>query len=175
MNADTGRTVEIRASPLRLFLLGCGGLAAGVLSYWIARTYAGTGSFREFIGWVGVVFCGLVVLVALWRALRMREPMLILSPEGFRDTRISSQFIPWPMVENLSIWRYRNTKIVVVKVPDSVWRDFPLSRMARWSRSANASLGADGLAIATVELRTTSDELLATMKAYTAAHGGKAE
>jgi hypothetical protein len=173
MHVDTGNTVEIRASPFRLLLLGCGGLAAAVLSYAIARTYAGTGSFREFIGWVGVVFCGLVVLVAVWRALRMRQPMLTLAPAGFRDIRIASQFIPWSAVENLSIWRYRNTKTVVVKVGESVWRDFPLSRMARWSRSANISLGVDGLAIGTVELPMKSEELLEMMAAFVRAHGGR--
>ena len=174
MQIDTARTVEIRSSPTRLVLLGAGGLAAGVLSFAIAKTYAGTGSYREFIGWVGVVFCGLVVLVALWRALRMRQPTLTLSPQGFRDIRVSPDFIPWTAVENLSIWQYRNTKTVIAKVPETVWRDFPLSRMARWSRSANTSLGVDGLAIGTVELQTRSDELLETMRAFAAAHGGKA-
>ena len=100
--------------------------------------------------------------------------MLTLSPQGFRDIRISPEFIPWSVVENLSIWRYRNTKTVVVKVSEAVWRDFPLSRMARWTRSANANLGVDGLAIGTVELATGTDELLAMMRAFAVAHGGKA-
>jgi hypothetical protein len=174
MEIDTSRTMEIQSSPLRLLLIGVGGLAMAALSLGMAREYAGTGSFRELVGWVGAVFFGIVFVFAIWRGARATGPVVTLSPQGFRDTRISSEVIPWTLVQRISTWQYRGTKIIVIKVPDNVWQDFPLSRIARWSRSANVSLGADGLAIATVELKVKFDELMEMMTAYAQAYSGKA-
>jgi hypothetical protein len=173
METDVARIMEFRPSPIRLFWLGLGALAMAIASFAMARAYFGTGNIREFIGWAGALFFGACFLIAIWRSFRMNQPTLTLSSEGFRDTRISSEFIPWTTVEKISVWRHRSANAIVVKVSETVWEDFPLSRLARWSRSANRSLGADGLSIGTSELRVKFDDILAMMQTYATAHGGK--
>jgi hypothetical protein len=93
-----------------------------------------------------------------------------LSPRGFVDVRISPKLVPWTVVQGIFSWRDRNTRIILVKVAETVWQDPSISHLAHWSRSANASLGMDGLPIAAVELWVKFDDLLEMMTAYAATY-----
>jgi hypothetical protein len=177
MTIDTTGTIEIRASPTRMILITLGAAAFTMVSFKMARDLASSGSFAEFIGWVGTLFFGAATLTIIWRAIRtlaMRRPVLVLSPDGFQYDRISSEFIPWTAVEKIYVWQHRQNRTIVVKVPETVWLSLPVGTFVRWSRFANRSLGVDGLWITTLELQTEFDDLFRMVKAYAAAHGGRA-
>ena len=128
------------------------------------------GGFKQFVGWLGAVFFGLGFLIWIGRALKMGQATLSLSPQGFRDVRLSPDWVPWSAVENLSTWSLLGTTIIVAKISDASWNTLRLTRSARWSRSQNKSLGVDGLAIAAVDLAVRVDDLLTLMTTYQTSH-----
>ncbi|TPM41614.1 STM3941 family protein [Mesorhizobium sp. B2-3-4] len=173
MLVDVNQTTEFRASSVRLFLLSALALALTAASFalaWPLLPNVSPGSFAQFAGWVGMLlFFGAFLLVG-WRCIRSDVPVIKISPTGIFDSRLSSAVIPWPEIEDMSVWNYRNNKIVVLKISDPAWRELPLTRMARWTRSANRSMGADGLCIATTEFGVKFEDLLQTITAYADAH-----
>lgn len=177
MLVDANQTMEFRASPVRLFLLASLALALTAVCFalgWPLLPNVASGSFAQFIGWVGMaVFFGAFLLMG-WRCLTSDVPVIKISPAGIWDSRLSSAFIPWSEIENVSLWNYRHNKIIVLKISDLAWRDLPLARMARWTRSANRSMGADGLCIATTEFGVKLADFFQTLTAFHAAHNANA-
>lgn len=178
MPVDVSQTVEFQASPVRFFLLIITALGCGVLSFtaaWRIWPSVAPGSFLQFAGWLGMpLFLG-GSLAVVWRYLKSGLPVIKLSPEGFWDSRLSSAFVPWSDVEKLSVWEYKNNRALVLKVSDATWHEIPLSKMARWTRAANRSLGANGLCVVATEFSINFDELFQVFAAYIKAHGGKAD
>lgn len=178
MPVDVNQNVEFQASPVRLFLLAMLALGFAILSFtaaWPLLASVTPGSFVQLAGWVGMpLFFGSFLVLAR-RYLKSDLPTIELSPQGFRDSRLSSALVSWANVENLSVWDYKSNKMLIVKVSDATWRKLPLSRMARWTRAANRSLGINGLCIATTEFSIKFDELFGIFAAYLEAHGGKVD
>jgi hypothetical protein len=166
---DTTRTIEIRQSPWRMLLLIAGALAFVVLG--LALIYGWMDArrsdhFVQAIGWISVLFFGACGLVGAWRLMSVRGPVVTISPQGIRDVRIAKETIPWPAIHDISTWSFQYQKVMVLAVDPAVERRLTLSAIARMSRRANASLGADGLCIAATGLSMRYDDLLATTKAY---------
>lgn len=90
-------------------------------------------------GWIGLAVFGLFLMLILWRLLAMRGPVLTVSPQGLRDIRVAANVIPWAAIERIGVWE--------------------MQRIARWTRSANRSLGADGLCIGAQGLPLSFDDL----------------
>ncbi len=177
MAVDVNQTVEFRASAVRLFLLAALTLACAAVSLaagWPVLPNVAPGSFVQFAGWAGTLLFFTAFLLKGSRCLKSNIPIIKLSPAGLWDSRVSSAFIPWPEVEKVSVWNYRNNKVVVLKISDAAWRKLPLARMARWTRVANQSVGADGLCIATTEFGVKFDDFSQAVDIYFQAFSGKA-
>jgi hypothetical protein len=119
---------------------------------------------------VGVAFFGLCTWGILRRLLNASGPVVTLSPEGIRDTRVAKEPIPWSAVTGISTWEYRGQKAMVLAVSPGVEDRLGLTRMARWTRGANRALGADGLCITAAGLKIDYATLLQTSQDYADAH-----
>jgi hypothetical protein len=176
MQIDVSRKVEIRASPFRLILVAAGALtmsALGIAIGWRLLPDTAPGSFKQLMGWAGAGFFAACFLAALSRLSRARQPTLLLSPEGFMDTRLSSEYVPWSVVQKLSTWDRHGTRMIIVTVPEPIWRTWPLTRLARWTRSPNRWLGVQGFAVVATEFDLKFDDLLELFTVYCKAHGGR--
>jgi hypothetical protein len=178
MQIDTTRTVEIRASATHTALAIFVALAMTAVCVAVAVTYFGTGNSREYMGWAGAILFGALTTATIWRSSQIGggQAVLTLSSRGFRDIRISQEFIPWTAVGTISVRESHMGKGAVVKsiaveVPDDVRKDARFGRSGDWSQR----VGADGLSISVQELSPPFNDVLEMMRAYAASHGGKAE
>ncbi|MGI9421957.1 MAG: hypothetical protein ACR2PA_02110, partial [Hyphomicrobiaceae bacterium] len=69
-------------------------------------------------------------------------------------------------VRNISTWQSSGQKVMVLDVDPNVECRLNLTRIARWTRGANRSLGADGLCVSAQGLKMTYDDLLAQTIAF---------
>ena len=171
---DTTQTIEIKHSKAKLILLAALGLLMTSGAAWVLTLDLGPGQAAraweaKAAGFVGVPFFLLCTLIAVWRLFAPDVPVLTLSPDGILDTRVAAKVIPWAAVEQISTWTYHRQNIIVIKVPPEVESQIGLSRMAQWSRKANAALGADGLCITAQGLQTNFKSLHDMCIAYATA------
>lgn len=172
MTIDTTETIEIRGSRLKLVLLGALGIIMTAACAWIAWIgLANPGSFAQLAMWIGVPFFGFCTVIAFWRLGTAERVVLTLSPEGIRDTRVAVEVVPWTAVRDLGTWAMQGQKVLVLDVDPEVEKRLTLTRMVRWTRGANAKLGADGLCITAAGLQMSYQQLLDAALAYAAAHG----
>ena len=175
---DTTRTIEIKGSVLKLLLLLAAGVALTAGSAWLLTVDFGPNpSPRNWLAiiaaYAGVPVFALCSLVAVRRLLAASEPVVTISPHGILDTRIASGVIRWRDIADISLWTHRQQNFIVLSVSPAVERQIGLRWIAKWTRSANAALGADGLCITATGLRTDDLTLHATCLAYAAAARAK--
>ncbi len=158
----TDQTVEIKGSPFKLVGLVILGALMTALSGAIAFGYipAREGSFVQFAGWAGTIFFGGATLVILKRLTSAGETVITLSKSGFLDKRLSERPIPWASIQDVLVWTMQGQKIIVLQVPPDIEKSVGLTRTARWSRAANAKLGADGLCTMASGLKISHADLL---------------
>jgi hypothetical protein len=159
------QVVEISSSPWKMLGLSALGVLMTGLSVAIAlQLFPGmqVDAFHQLMGYVGAGFFGLCTVLGFWRLLTTSGPVVTITPEGIRDTRIAREFIPWTAIGRISTWEYRGQRVMVLAVDPEVERGLTLTSIARWSRGANRALGADGLCVTAQGLRIDYDTLLAT-------------
>jgi hypothetical protein len=169
MAIDTTRTIEIKQSPwemLKMLAIGVGFVATSIFI-----AYQGNVLYLA-IGIFGIVFFGALTLFVLWRLLTLIGPVVTISPAGVRDTRVAADTIPWTAITDISTWSAYSQPAIVLVVRPEVEKSLRLSLMTRMTRRANASLGADGLAIGSQGLSIGHDALLETLNAYWQRAGG---
>ena len=171
---DTTRTIEIEGSPVKYigiifgciaFVVLCSLMAFGLMQ----GNYPAI--FVRIVGWVGIVFFVLCAVVSFWRLVTASGPVVTISRDGFRDTRVAAEFVPWRAIRGISTWKVKREQIMVIAIEPAVERTLTLTRIARWTRRANAALGADGLCISTAGLKTDYDTLLSATVGFWRAHG----
>jgi hypothetical protein len=86
-----------------------------------------------------------------------RQPVLFLTREGFKDIRISSEWIPWSMI--LSAKDYRGKGLVLDVAPQFMSR-LRLSFVTRFTGTANRLFGYRGLWVVAFPLANTSTRAL---------------
>ena len=177
MTTQTPDILEISYSPVKMLVVFAGGLLMTGLSAAIAlRSIPGVaaGSRNEFLGYAGTIVFSICTGMALWKLLTMRGPIVIITPDGIRDTRIAAEFIPWTFVRQISTWELHRQKVMVLSVDPAIEKKLTLTRIARWSRGPNRTLGADGLCIAAQGLKIKYDTLFRTSLSYAGmASGGR--
>jgi hypothetical protein len=169
MSVEATAVVEIKQSPLRMLgLIAIGvvltALCVGIAFHLFPDLHANL--YQEFMAYAGVVFFGLCTIIGLWRLLSVSGPVVTITPDGIRDTRVAAEMIPWSAITGISTWQYRGQKIMVLAADPATEAGLTLTRIARWSRGANRALGADGLCIAVAGLSIKYDALLQTCMAH---------
>ena len=183
---DTSRTIEIERSPakLALFLI----FVLGMTAFSLAVASIPVPEFEVVIlvktfGYSGAAFFGLCAVIAIWNLIKIRVPVVTISPQGIRDTRLAAEMIPWSAVKGISTWTADRSdrkmmiitvliqRMMVLAVDPAVEKALTFTTIARWSRSV---FGANRLGVSATSLKIDNDTLLATSLAYARAHGGAA-
>lgn len=160
-------TLEIEYDGAKLFGLILLGLLLTAAS--VGMTLSSSLRFQVFVGYFGTVFFGLATIKALWSLLRSSGPIITITPDGIRDTRIAAQFIPWKAIERIWTWSSRGSKFMVLVLKPGAIEQLRLTLLAQWTRIPNRLLGVNGLAIGAtgldVDYQTLLDKSLAYLRA----------
>jgi hypothetical protein len=95
-----------------------------------------------------------------------RGPIVTISPGGLRDVRVAADPIPWRAIKGISTWQMQRQTVLVVAVDPATEARLALTRLARWTRSANRKLGADGLVVSSQGLKVGYPTLYYTCRDY---------
>ncbi len=131
-------------------------------------------SDKDSAAFAAAAFFGLGTIILLWRLFAASGPILTIGPHGIRHVRVAAEFIPWAAIESIRTWTYDGQRILVLKVYPGLEEKLSLTKIARFTRSANKALGADGLCIAATDLKISYDHLLECVVAYANAHRAQA-
>lgn len=112
-----------------------------------------------------------MLLAAVGRLVTALRPVLTLSAAGLRVARISGDLGPWRAIASIDISAYHGQPIIVLGLHPGEERNLRLKPMVRWTRHANAVLGADGLSMTWQGMRTGHDALPAAMTAFASRYG----
>ena len=164
----TARTIEIEASLTTMVLLaGANGVAAAVSIAIATGALAMTADVRDImIGAIGTAVFGLGLAIALCRLVMRGGPVVTIAPEGIRDTRVAGEMVPWSAVGKVFTWEDYRQKVMVVAVDSRTERTLTRTWIARMRRDADRRMGAEGLCVTALGLRTSHETLLATTLAY---------
>ncbi|WP_340159171.1 STM3941 family protein [uncultured Hoeflea sp.] len=175
---DTSMTLAIGYSPWKVALL-FGACAASVWFGWSVATepWGGGNSIAVGVGWVVMAFSGLMSLVLLSRLLITKGAVLVFSPEGLLDQRVSSEVVAWKAIDSIderSIqikWPVPAQKWLVLKVKPDIETRLPLTPTIRMTHSANRMFGIDGLATHALGTKINHGKMMKIALAYWKAHG----
>jgi hypothetical protein len=158
-------------SSLKLLLQLVGSLAFIALCLWMTWDTYKADDPRFLVGFAGMVFFGVVFAATVHRLLVLRGNVVILSPEGFHDRRLTTHMVPWHSIQEVSEWGYRgNSASTIIIAIDPVFADsVRLTLYARLTHPLEKALGIRGLCVLTWSLDITLGRLLTLMRAYAAA------
>jgi hypothetical protein len=103
----------------RLFMLLGTGLVLTLLCAALAFNWhyvKDISTFQIALCYFGIVFFGLATCKMLWTLISSGEPVVFITRVGILDTRIADDTISWRSVRDISIFRYRNQKVVVLQL-----------------------------------------------------------
>jgi len=160
--------LAIGYSLARLFkLLGAGLLATllcGALAFSL-HDGKDIATIQIALSYFGIVFFGLATCKTLGTLISAREPVLFITRVGIRDTRIADDTISWRSVRDISIFRYRSQRIVVLQVDPLLAERFEGGFLKRVLSLLNKPIGADGVLV-TGGLTMDGETLFETCKQY---------
>ena len=104
-------------------------------------------TFQISLCYFGIVFFGVATCKTLWTLISSKEPVVFVTRVGIRDTRIADDTISWRSVRDISIWRYRSQKVVVLQVDPLLAERFEGGFLKRILSLLNKPIGADGVLV----------------------------
>lgn len=172
---DTSQTMEIGYSRGKLVFFTLGAAAFVATGFWMIGLEKGSGRYSaeqaHLIGYLSIAFFGAIFLLALARLFKAQGTVLTLSPEGMTDVRVSCDVVPWRAIARIGTWQAYGQRIMVLGLHPGEEERLRLTRMARWTRGANAKLGADGLSISVQGTTIGYNDLMAATVAYARRYG----
>ena len=162
--STTGPVLRVRQSArenLKLVLMAVVMLAASVFVVLSADSLP-----MALAGWAGLVFFGAGSVVLGHRALALRGPVLVVDGAGIHDRRVSRDVLPWHEVRSAGVWGFSGQRMLVLTVDDAAWERIGVLALPRATRTANRSLGVDGLTFTTEGLPVGFDELTGAVEAH---------
>lgn len=169
MSTDTTRTIEFYASPTRLLtLLAFSGMSTAIAAALAFRLLPNLPDDPTVVsaGYSGLVFFSFCAAVAVWRLLAQRGPVVTVSPAGLRDVRVTAEPIPWRAIKSISTMQMQRQMVLLIAIDPDEEARLPLTRMARWMRSANRAHGVDGLVVSAHGLKVGYPTLFYTCRDY---------
>jgi hypothetical protein len=126
------------------------------------------------IGWFGVAFFGMGLIVILYMAARLRGPIVTLSPEGVLDVRVMKAIIPWSEVTGVYEWRPSPfAKFAMLRLNPNYLARFETNRVQRTLGRLNKVVGAEGLPLQGSMLDISHGRLMDLLRMYHDAFGKK--
>jgi len=113
------------------------------------------------LGVLNIILFGSASIQTTGRLLGKRHPALFLTRDGFKDVRISPEWIPWSTV--LSLSEYRGAGIIeglILDVDPQFVRKLRLGFVIRFARMGNRLFGYRGLWVDTFPLENMSTRAL---------------
>lgn len=164
----TAPTIEIEASLVAAVLHITAGLAGTVLFALVACHIfpAMNDVYDLMIGGVGSAASALWTALSVWRLATLRGPIVTIAPHGIRDRRICGEMVPWSAVARVSTREDYRSKVMVLSIDPRTERALTRTWRSRLTRDAGRRLGADGLCVTALGLRTSHETLFATTLAY---------
>jgi len=158
----------------RLLLVGIGLtlLCASIAFHWIPGIRGG--SKAQFLGYAGLLIFGLAVGVILWRLATAHRDVVVLSPSGLTDLRISKEKISWLAIRQIRVFTMNRQKFILLDLDSTAESDLCLTWIAKWSRELNRRFGADGLCVTAGDLTISHHDLLNAIVVRWAAARGSA-
>jgi hypothetical protein len=169
---DTTRTIDIERAPEELFLLMVFGVAMTAGSAALALMPDGD-TFARALGLIGLVVFAFCTLALARELLSPSGPVITMSPQGIRDTRIAAETIPWSAVTNVSTLKYRYSRSVALSVKPAVEARLTFPHIVRCTRPINRAFGYDEIPISANGARTDFATLMANTMAYWQAWRGQ--
>lgn len=158
-------------SSLKLLLQLIGSIAFIALSLWMTWETYTSDDPRFLVGIACTLFFGIFFAAIVHRIVVLRGNVIILSPEGFHDRRLTTHLVPWQSIQEVSEWGYRgNSASTIVLAIDPAFTDsLPLTLYTRLTHPLEKALGIRGLCVLTWSLDIPHGRLLTLMRAYAAA------
>ena len=166
---DTSRTIEFHASSSRLLtLLSFSAMSTGIAASLAFRLFPNLPNDPATVsaGYSGLVFFSFCAAVAIWRLLGQRGAIVTVSPAGLRDVRVAAEPIPWRAIKSISTWQMQRQMVLLITIDPADEARLTLTRVARWMRSANRKLGADGVIVSAQGLKVGYPTLFYTCRDY---------
>jgi hypothetical protein len=137
-------------------------------------TFVGRNLMEKIVGY----FCALYFGAGLannyiWPLLHWRSPVITITSQGIRDTRIAAHFIPWNAIGRISTFSYGGMgfgRSLVLALKPGATKQVSLTWFGRLTRILNPLVGVNGLVITTAGLKTDYETLFQTTLAYARAH-----
>ncbi|WP_262047039.1 STM3941 family protein [Bradyrhizobium sp. Bra78] len=123
-------------------------------------------AFQIAICYFGVALFGLATCKMLRTLISSREPVVFVTRVGIRDIRIADDTISWRSVRDMSMWRYRSQKIVVLQLDPLLADRFAGSFLRRVLSLMNKPIGADGVLVNAGGLTMDGEALFETCRKY---------
>lgn len=142
------QTVEFRHSIQRAALYALSSGICALYSLASALQWLPENAAQGRVGYV----IGMAVFVPftafqLWR-IYDRSPVITLSTEGLRDTRVAPQTIPWSGVAKLALGEQRRNRFLLVTPKPETLATLQLTRTAQLYQDGLRASGIDGLRVA---------------------------
>jgi len=166
--ADTSRTLVIESAPDELLsLIGLGALMTAV-AVSLALLPGVPIFFRIVGGYFGVAFFGLATGEHVRRWLSARGVSITISPEGFCDTRIAAEIIPWSAITRISTVQIPvpGPKSMVLVIKPGIETRLGFTWFTRFMRCANRALGINSLFVSALGMKIDYDTLVQTCEDY---------
>lgn len=119
--------------------------------------------------WCSVIFFASLLLSHLVRLLSQKGPVVIISPSGLWDTRLSKQLISWSFLSDIRQYKIPRTlgrKIVLIDLRPAKGTEIALTFSAKIDRLASLGVWKRGLPIKDMGLEVEHDELWKIIQVY---------
>jgi hypothetical protein len=106
------------------------------------------------LGLVGIVLCGSASVQMARRLFSAPTPVVFVAGDGFKDIRISAEWIPWSTISSLTDpYGGKGSRGFLIAVKPGYAPKLRLSFVSRFTQLGNRLLGHNGLWVVTVTLR----------------------
>ena len=152
------------SSPWRMALVVLGSIVFVALGLWMVGLFGEVPEnrrwSREFVqifGWISIIFFGLCAIVGTRRALDS-DAQLRISASGIYWKPWSEVTIPWHEVREVSGWRYRRQKFILLSLNHP--ERYPSSSLLGKLAAANRALAGGDISISLVGLDKSFEEAM---------------
>lgn len=131
-------------SRLKLFGLLLMVLAM-VATCWFCTRLPGT--TERVVGWIGMVFFGLGLIVIPARFRQSNIPQMEFTAEGIHEHLQGFGFISWDDITDIFVWRTQNVRILCLNTVDQNHFVSRLSPVRQKAAQANLAVGASAITL----------------------------
>ncbi|MFI0845516.1 hypothetical protein [Mesorhizobium sp. IMUNJ 23232] len=169
---DTGirRTFQETSTEFSYSAIGLSILSIGMgLAAWFGNDKE---AFIRIASGLLAIVLGAAAVFFVARIVGREFRTLVVAPEGFQDTNVATEFVPWAAVTSMSVAPVyfqgrQHFHAIDVRIKDSAWNSLTLTRSAESNKRQSGNMW-----VLRVGKERDFQSFLAMMRAYAEAHGG---